>query len=80
LTTHGQRVLQLLRRDVGLAGDADDQSHHFAPAERHQRQLADLRLLCGVAMPAVVENRIQRRIERNLKDAGGKGPTWILSQ
>ncbi|MNQ08986.1 hypothetical protein D3C85_217920 [compost metagenome] len=76
LAAHGQHVLQFRGRHVGAVGDADDQPHHFAPAEWHQRQLSHLRQRRGSVrtgigrrVPAVVEQGVQGRVERDFQDA-----------
>jgi hypothetical protein len=79
LAAHGQRILQLVGRDVGLVLDGDDQPDRLAPPEVHQRQLPDFRLAAGLACPAVVEHAVERRVERDLQDAVGQSVTLSRS-
>ncbi len=66
-----QHAFQLVRRQCGSVLEGDDHAHRFAAAERHQRQLSDLRRrrIRGRRLPAVIEGKVKRCIERDFEDA-----------
>ena len=79
LAAHGDRILQLVGRDVRLVLDGDDQPNRFAPSEIDERQLPDLRFAAGLAGPAVVEQAVERRVDGDLQNAVGQNRTLSRS-
>jgi hypothetical protein len=73
LAAHGDGVLQLFGGHIRFLQHLNDDTDHFAPPEGKHGELSRLRHIAG---PAVIEHRIERRIERHSEDAGTIHRFW----